>query len=236
MKTHANGRGGRTRRSRVGTTLVEVAIASTVLLMTAGTTITAIANMRGAALIATTSSQLSEKGERAMARIIEDLSRSGVAVVGGNAYPHLFDNGVAGAGFSQHDYVCATQAAAIGDPDYVVPGSIVFLQPADNDPVGDPEHGRPDIDANGQLVWDASEFSYVVVTVNGRNYLERRTDAGSPQTICSDVEWMRFDSSLTPGVNTPLDALRVQLSLRAVDGDGRVLTWNGSAIVRLRNG
>jgi len=221
---------------RSGTTIVEIAIASTVLLMTAGATITAISDMRGAALIATTSSQLSEKGERAMAQIIEDLARSGVATRDGNVYPHLFDNGDADTAFDHHDYVCATQAAEPGDPDYVVTRSIVFLQPADNDPLGDPEHGRPDVDANGRLVWDASEFSYVVVTINGRNYLQRLTDAGSPATICSDVEWIRFDDSTTPGVNTPLDALRVRLGLRAVDGDGRALTWTSSAVVRLRNG
>lgn len=224
------------RRSRAGTTIVEIAIASTVLLMTAGATITAVADMRGAAMITTTSSQLSEKGERAMARIIQDLARSGVAVESGKAYPHLFDDGDAAFAFDAHDYVCATQAAPVGDPDHVVTRSIVFLQPADNDPVGDPEHGRPDVDANGQLVWDASEYSYVVVTVNGRNQLQRRVDAGSPETICNDVEWIRFDDSTTPGVNTPLDALRVQLSLRAVDGDGRVLTWTSEAVVRLRNG
>ncbi len=223
-------------KRRAGATILEVAISSLMLLMTAGATIQAITDMRGAATITTTSSKLSEQGERALAQIIADLRRSGVATVGGLNYPHLYLDGDAGAGFDHHDYDSAVQFLAPSDPDYVTPRSIVFLQPADNDAPGTPGAGRPDTDANGQLVWDAREFSYVVVTVNGRNQLQRRIDALSSEVVCSDVEWVRFDDAATPGVNVPATALQVRLALRAVDAGGRQVTWFGEAVVRLRNG
>jgi hypothetical protein len=226
---------GRARR-RAGATIVEIAVSSTLLLATAGATIQAIADMRGAATLTTTTSKLSEQGERALARIIADLRRSGFATVGGLSYPHLYLDGDAGLGFDHHDYDSATQFLAPSDPDYVTPRSIVFLQPADSDAPGTPGAGRPDVDANGQLLWDTSEFSYVVVSVNGRNQLQRRTDAGSPVVIASEVEWIRFDDAATPGVNVPANALQVRLALRAVDPGGREVRWFGEAVVRLRNG
>ncbi len=235
MKTFDSKTGAR-RRGRAGATILEVAVSSLLLMMTAGATVRSVMDMKGAATIATASTRLTEQGERAMARIIDDLRRSGFAVVGGRSYPHLFEDGDAGNDFDAHDYAVATQAVAPGEPGYVMPRSIVFLQPADNDAVGTPGHGRPDVDVNGQLMWAAEEFSYVVVTVNGRNQLQRRTDAGAPTVIANDVEWVRFDDAATPGVDLPANALRVRLGLRDVDAEGRVITWNGEATVRLRNG
>ena len=226
----------RRARGRRGATLLEMTIAVTLLLMTAAATIRAVTEMRGAATIASTSTRLSEQGQRALAALMADLRRSGVATVAGLSYPHLFDDGDAAPEFDAHDYVVAAQAAAPGDPGYVTTRSIVFLQPADADPPGTPGHGRPDVDADGRLVWDASEFSYVVVTVGGRNVLQRRVDAGAPRTVCSDVEWVRFDDATTPGVDLPVGALRVRLGLRAVDGEGRVIVWTGEAVARMRNG
>lgn len=226
------------RRARrcAGATLIEVAVSSVLLMMTAGATIRSVMDMRGAATITTASTKLSEQGERALARIIGDLRRSGFATVGGLNFPHLFEDGDAATAFDAHDYTPAQQAVAPNDPQYVVPRSIVFLQPADNDALGDPGHGRPDVDANGALMWDAQEFSFVVVTVGGRNQLQRRVDGAAPEVIASDVEWVRFDDAATAGVDVPANALRVQLSLRDVDAQGRVVRWTGEAVVRLRNG
>ncbi len=224
------------RRRRAGATVLEIAVSSLLLMMTAGATVRSVMDMQGAATITTASTKLTEQGERAMARIINDLRRSGFATVGAKTYPHLFEDGDAAMEFDAHDYEPAEQSVAVGEPGYVTPRSIVFLQPADNDVMGDPGYGRPDVDVNGQLVWAAEEFSYVVVSVNGRNQLQRRVDAGSPVVLASDVEWVRFDDSATPGVSLPANALRIRLALRDVDAEGRVLTWSGEATVRLRNG
>ncbi len=224
------------RRGRVGATVLEVAISSLLMLMTAGATVRSVMDMKGAATITSASTKLTEQGERALARIIDDLRRSGFVAVGGRTYPHLFEDGIAGFDFAAHGHVPAEQSVSAEDPDYVTPRSIVFLQPADDDPVGTAGHGRPDVDVNGRLVWGAAEFSYLVVSVNGRNQLQRRTNGGSPRVIASDVEWVRFDDAATPGVDLPANALRVRLALRTVDAQGRVVTWNGDATVRLRNG
>lgn len=226
-------RGARARR---GATLLEVVISATLLLMTAGATITSIADMRGAATTATTNTRLAEQGQRAMARIIDDLRRSGFALENGKVFPHLFEEGDAAPEFDLHDHVPAQQAAVFGSPDYVAPRAIVFLQPGDADLPGTPGFGRPDVGADGELVWDAREFSYVTTTINGRNVLQRRVDGVAPTTVCSDVEWIRFDDSATPGAQIPATALRVQLALRALDGEGRVVRWRSEAVVRLRNG
>lgn len=229
-------RSSKQARRNAGATILEVAVSSVLLLMTAGATIRSVADMRGAATITTASTRISEQGERALARIISDLRRSGFATSGGLTYPHLFEDGDASADFDAHDHAVAQQAVAADHPDYVNPRSIVFLQPADNDAVGSAGHGRPDVDANGRLVWDAREFSFVVVTVAGRNQLQRRTDAAAPEVIASDVEWVRFDDAATPGLTIPANALRVRLALRDVDAQGRVVRWTGEAVIRLRNG
>jgi len=225
------------RRARAGTTVLEITIASVVLLMTAGMTIRAVFDMRGAATLTTVNSQLSTQGERAMERIIDDLRRSGVASRSTLIYPHLFDAGDAGSGFDVHDHTPAPQAVADDAPGYVTPREIVFLQPADTDAPGTAGAGRPDVDANGELVWDAREFSYVVVAVNGRNELQRRVDGAAPQVICRDVEWMRVEDNTSPGsTGLPARALRVRLALRDVDATGRAISWQTEAVVRLRNG
>lgn len=226
----------RARGPRAGVTVLEITIASVLLLMTAGMTIRAVVDMRGAATLTTVNSQLSAQGERAMERIMDDLRRSGVASVGVLNYPHMFNAGDAGNGFDVHDHVPAPQSVPDDDPSYVTPREIIFLQPADADAPGTAGAGRPDVDANGELVWDTREFSYVVVAVNGRNELQRRIDGGSPQVVCRDVEWIRFDDNLQPGLGAlPFDVLRVRLALRDVDATGRALRWETEAIVRLRN-
>lgn len=225
------------RGARAGATVLEITIASVLLLMTAGMTIRAVFDMRGAATLTTVNSQLSAQGERALERIMDDLRRSGVASLGGLNYPHLFDAGDAANAFDVHDHEPAPQVAAVGSPDYVTPREIVFLQPADEDAPGTPGAGRPDVDANGDLVWDTREFSYVVVAVNGRNELQRRIDGASPQVVCRDVEWIRVEDNTSPGsADLPTRALRVRLALRDVDATGRTVRWESEAVVRLRNG
>ena len=235
----------RSRKSRAGFTLIEVVIAATILILMVGSLVAALDGLRGVTVSSNTEVKLQEAGERALKSIITDIKRSGAGPMGAKTYPFLFDNGdasqswngVAGLGFDAHTHVPATKLAQAGDPDFGPDREMVFLQPADVD--GD---GRPDIDANGALVWDVNEFSYVLVTgaVDGRNYLQRRTNGAAPRTVATGLERIVFDNVDTTGVVgagpiLPLEAIRVQIFLREVDDAGHVHRYQAQAVVGMRN-
>jgi hypothetical protein len=217
------------RRSH-GFTLTEMAISCAVLVVMGGAVIEVVEQLGAIRTSASTATRLQEAGERALLRIVRDLARSGTTVVGGKSYPHVFADGDAAAAFDNHDHTPADQHGEAGDPDFGPSREIVFLAPADAD--GD---GVPDLDPDGALVWDAAEFSYVLVTVNGVNELQRRTDAANAERVARDVERVVFDDAATDPTLTA-DSVRVRLWMRAVDGEGIVQRYLAQAVVRLRNG
>ena len=232
---------GASKSTTAGFTLVEMAIATTILLLIAGSLVTALDGLTGITVTGSTESKLQAAGEHAMSMIIADIQRSsGPVVLNGKTYPFLFENGDASqnwaqtpvAGFDPHTHPPAASQAQPGDPDFGPDREMVFLQPADAD-----NDGRPDIDPNGQLVWDPTEFSYVVVTgaLDGRNYLQRRRDGAGPRTAASGVERIVFDDAASSGFTIPLDSIRVQLFLREVDQERRVHRYTAQAVVRMRN-
>lgn len=221
--------------------MIEVAIASTILILIAGSLITALDGLSGVTMTGNSQTKLQAAGERALSNIIADIKRSGAVIVGANNYPFIFEAGDASenalgvptAGFGVHTHAQAAKAAAPGDPDFGANREMVFLQPADAN-----ADGRPDLDVNGALIWDPREFSYVVMTgaVDGRNYLQRRTDGAAPRTIASGIERIVFDDAESSGFVIPLDSIRVQLFLRDVDGQGITHRYAAQAVVRMRNG
>jgi len=231
----------RLRTTRAGFTMVEVAIAATILILIAGSLITALDGLRGVTITGSSQTKLQAAGERALTSIIADIKRSGAVVQGGNNYPFIFEAGDASetvfgvpiGGFGVHTHAPAAKAAQPGDLDFGANREMVFLQPADAN-----ADGRPDLDVNGALIWDAREFSYVVVTgaVDGRNYLQRRTDGVAPRTVASGVERLVLDDSASSGFAIPLDSIRVQLFLRDVDEKGITHRYTAQAVVRMRNG
>ena len=221
--------------------MLEMAIAGTILLLIVGALTAALDGLRGVTITGSMDSKLQQAGERALKSIITDMKRSGAATVGAKTYPFLFDAGDASLDFSgagavpaggwlMHSHAQATKQAQPGDPGFGPDREIVFLQPADVD--GD---GRPDVDANGNLVWDASDFSYVLISgaVDGRNYLQRRTNGGTPQTVASGVERIVFDDQASAGLQ--MSGIRVQIFLREVDDKGLVHRYQTQAIVGMRN-
>jgi len=170
-------------------------------------------------------------GERAFARIIADLRRSGSVTVGANNYPYLFDDGNAGGTFAAHSHAPAQHEAQAGDPDFGSTREIVFALPADAD-----GNGVPDTDAAGNLVWGAAESSYVLVTrATGVNALERRTNAAQPEAVATYVERVAFDTNATD-ITIPLDAVRVRIYFRLQEPNGFLYRNFVETVVKLRNG
>lgn len=214
---------------RGGFTLVEMSIALVILLVLAGSLTQTSRALKGITITGSIQEALQEDGVRAMRSIIDDLRRSGDLV----DYPYLFLDGNANGGFDAHDHAAATKTAVDGEPDFGPNREIVFLLPADAD-----ADGVPDVDAAGALEWDATEFSYVVVTdAEGVNVLQRRVDGANPRTIARHVERIAFDDSTTAGLGeVPVDAVRVRLFLRMRDDQGTVHRYSTESVVQLRNG
>lgn len=233
----------RTKNSRLGFTLVELAIGSGILFLLAASLVQSIARLRGLTTTGSTQTQLQNMGEKAMAAIVGDLRRSGFANVGVGltAYPHLFDDGAATGAYAIHSHPAASDDAAPGDNDYGPNREIVFVQPLDADDDTSTANGLhpdgiPDVDALGQRVWDTLQYSFVVVThADGINYLERRTNGANPRVIAHHIERITFDD-VNSDITLPLDTVRVRIWFREQDADGTLQRYFAEARVHLRNG
>lgn len=246
--THTRAAAHRVRR---GFTLVEMAIVATILILLSGALVSSLESLRDATLTSSVESKLQEAGEKAMRQIVDDLRRSGVVTVdfgaGLVAYPGFFFDGDTAATATSaevnamHAHPAPVQNAVAGDPDFGASREIVFLQPLDADTWGPPAvvgvpDGIPDLDANADLVWDPTEFSYVLVTgVDGINRLERRTNGINPTTVASFVERVVFENNAF-NFAIPLSAVRIRIFLRQVDSQGVVHRYQTDATVQLRNG
>jgi hypothetical protein len=146
-------------------------------------------------------------------------------------YPYLFEDGDAQVPFADHAHEPAAKEAEVGDDDFGPNREIVLCRPADAD-----TDGVPDVDVDGDLVWSAYEVSYVLVTEDGVNRLQRRIDAGEPRTVASHVERVTFDDAASSGYEVPLGAVRVRIWFRTADGTGRLHRYFVESTIKLRNG
>lgn len=108
---------------------------------------------------------------------------------------------------------------------------VVFLLPADDD--GD---GRPDLDADGEIVWGAAEHSFVVVPDGDLQRLERRTQGGPTRVVARNVERLRFDDAESSGYEVPLGCLRVRVTLVGSSDEGHRVARELELVLRPRNG
>jgi type II secretory pathway pseudopilin PulG len=214
---------------RAGASLVELLITIMIFVTLIAGAFASLNSMMGLAKSADASARLQSDAQRALGSIARDMRNSGLVTVGTVAYPGFFLDGNPAAPFGAHVHAAPIKSAAPGDADFGPNREIVFALPADAD--GD---RRPDVDAAGAAVWDAREFSYVVVAdAEGRNHLERRIDAASPVRLASDVERLVFDDTATdPSV--PFGAVRVRIFFRAREA-GRTIRQAAETTVRLRN-
>ena len=221
-----------TRRSKSGFTLLEAAIASTLLVIVFSALAAAIQSMQGLAATAKERGALQTNGQDALIEITRDLRRSGIVDFGGTRYPIVFDDGDPGVGFPEHAHLPANKNGAAGDEDAGPDRSILFLAPQDAD--GD---RRPDVDGDGELLWDGSVCGYVLVTNDqGVNVLQRRVEGRPIEVVARFVERVAFDDAASSGWEIPLGSVRVRLWLRRVDGSGQVQRFFTEAVVALRNG
>ena len=213
----------RTKASN-GFTIIEFAIAITVLGLFAGMLVHSLQRMQGLANTSTVRSLVQDSGEKALKRINQDLRRSGFV----NGYPQFFLNG---AGPGPHQHPPAQKQAQPGDPDFGADREILFLQPADFD-----GNGIPDLDPSGNLIWDPTEFSYVLVTgPDGVNYLERRIDGAQPRMVARDVERVEFEDNNNPPASVPIGCVRVRIFYRKADQSGTMHMHSAESLIRLRN-
>ncbi|HTF89003.1 MAG TPA: prepilin-type N-terminal cleavage/methylation domain-containing protein [Planctomycetota bacterium] len=231
MKQHSR----TTRRS--GFSALEMMVAVTLLSILAGSLTMAIKHMRNLTSSSSVQSTLQLSAERAMKRIAADLSRSGTIAMPGGNVPFRFDDGNPITFFQNHAHAPAQHHAVAGDSDFGPSTELVFAQPQENDLPGSYGNDVPDIDANADLIWDAVEFSYVLITgPDGINYLQRRTDAANPVTIASNVERVVFDDQISSGNVLPVESLRVRLFFRKLDAQGVLHRHSVEQIIKLRNG
>lgn len=218
--------------SRRGITLLELMIGVVILLMLVGSLMQSLRSMSRGASYASIDGELQGQAEHALRAIIASLKPSGFATVGGNAFPYLFRDGNATGAYSASAHPPATHTANPGDPDFGPNLEIVFVQPLDAN--GD---NRPDLDAAGQMIWSANQFSYVVVTrPDGANVLQRRIDGGSIREIAHHIERITFDDNTSSGFTVPLRAIRVRIWLKERDERGAIHRYFTEAVVKLRNG
>ncbi len=150
---------------RNGFTLLEVVMSATILGILARSLIMLSTGMSSMSQSGGSLSLLQHEATKAQEAILEDLRRSGLRVVGGKAFPHVFTGPDPGdPAFSVHAYVPAPQSAGPGDVDFGPMGSVVFLSPADADGDERPDmdvdrNGTPELDGNrdGNLTEDPSD-------------------------------------------------------------------------------
>lgn len=215
-----------------GFTVPELAVVAAIFAIVAGLVARSLSSIRSLTRTGSEIADLEDAGERALRSIVEDLKRSGFVELAGADYPYLFDDGAALDPFALHAHPPAAKQAQSGDPDFGPNREIVFVIPADAD-----ENGVPDLDAEGNLLWEPTEYSYVVLTgADGVNVLERRTDGGSPRTIARHVERIVFDDPASSGFEVPLGTMRIRIDFRAEDVERRRFRHSREVLVRLRNG
>jgi hypothetical protein len=218
--------------SRRGFSILEMLISMSVLMMLMGALVQTLGSLRSLATVSGARTTLQAMGDRALVRVVDELRSSGAVVSGTRSYPFVFDGGDAGEVFTIHTHTPAEGTAVAGDPDFGPDREIVFLVPRDQD--GD---RRPDLDADGELVWALEERSFVVNThADGVNYLELRQDGVEPRVIGTHVERVVFDTAESSAFQIPLNSVRVRLYFKRQDSQGNTIRYQTEAVVvALRN-
>lgn len=201
------------RNRRAGFSLVEMAVATTVLVtLGAGLTL-AVDRLRNYTAQGSAESSLELEAARAKAIINADLRRAGFYTDSAGAdWPQLIDS-------------------------ITSPGSreVLYKQPALGVVGGEGEDKNRTlalVDENGNRVWDERVFR-LRLGADGR--LLRLIDDAQPMTVARHVEQVVIEDNTSSGYTVPLDALRVRLDFARLDENGRSLRLRTEWIVQLRN-
>ncbi len=181
------------RNRRSGFTLIEVMLSATILAVLARSLVMVSRGIGSLAQTGGSLSLLQEQSIKAQTALFADLRNSGLMMVAGRTFPHVFEGGEPGVGFEAHAFAPGSQTAEANEVDFGVHGAIVFLEPADMDRDGRPDmdldlNGVPELDGNRDgvlseewadtqawdenlyrvdpetgLVWDLAEVRYAVL-------------------------------------------------------------------------
>lgn len=253
-------------KGRQGLSLVEILLVASILGLLARALVESTGSLSRVTSTGSVQALLQEQGEKALRSIIDDLRMSGFVTLGNfRSYPLTFDDGDAPWDEHDHVPATQTAEAGDPDfgPSreivFVQPSDIDGDGRPDVDIDG---NGTPELDADHDgsrsdgeaaaagwdpsantvmletgLVWSHQELSYVLVTLpDGRNWLERRVDAGAGRTrrVARDVERVQFDTRFTDPT-LGVGAVRVRVFLRVRDSGGLVYRAQNEATVILRN-
>ncbi len=222
----------RTGSRRAGMSLVEYSIAGALLSVVVGTLLSSTQSMITVRTTENSRLQLQHMGEKALRSIVSDLRVSGfdVELATGKQYPEVFNDGNATGGFALHAHPPVSEGVVAGVPGFGVNKEIVFLLPADDD-----RNGVPDLSATGDLIWDASDFSYVLVEgPGGVSQLERREEGELDRIVTTHVERLLFERQ-ADDASIPFAAVRVRIWFRMPDSTGLFHPHFVESTVRLRN-
>jgi predicted alpha-1,6-mannanase (GH76 family) len=199
----------RSQERRAGFSLVEMAIATTVLVaLGAGLTL-AVGRLRSRAAQGSAQSSLEVEAARARASITHDLRKSGVFTDdAGTGWPQLF----------------------AGGPDGQSREVVYRLPQLTEDPAT--RRTTAVLDENGERVWDDRRFRLELMD-DGR--LLRTAEGEQPVTFARHVQRIVVDDNASSGYTVPLDALRVRMDFARTDDSGRSLRLSREWTVQLRN-
>ncbi|MFT4646890.1 MAG: prepilin-type N-terminal cleavage/methylation domain-containing protein [Planctomycetota bacterium] len=152
--------------NRSGFTLLEVVLSAAILGVLARSLVSVSAGMSSLSNAGGSLSLLQEQATKAQEALLGDLRQSGLMMVDGLSYPHVFEGGAPGVGFGQHAYVPGIQQANANEADFGAHRAVIFLEPADMDGDGRPDmdldlNGIPELDVNrdGVLSEDAADIA-----------------------------------------------------------------------------
>lgn len=218
--------------SRSGFSLLEASFATALLILVFGGLAAAIRSMQQLAHTAKERGAVQTEGQDALVEIVQDMRRSAVTLAAGVRYPILYTDGDPGPGYPEFTHLPANKSGEPNDEDSGPDQAILFLLPRDED--GD---RRPDVNENGELIWDDAVHGYVLVTgPDGVNRLERRQEGQPARVVARFVERLVFDDAASSNWEIPLGSVRVRLFFRKPDASGQVQRFFTEGIIALRNG
>jgi hypothetical protein len=145
----------RTSTRRSGTSLIEMMIVITILVILTRSLLESSKSMSQMTESTNTRALLAEQAQEAISAIVDDFHATGIRTVNGVKYPYVYENGDAADGsYPGHDHLPALQAAVAGDTDFGVPHSMIFVLPSDLDSNQRPDldgdlNGTPELDGDG---------------------------------------------------------------------------------------
>ena len=214
------------RRTRAGAgfTLVEAALALTAFVALLAGFLFSVERMSNAYGEGEVSHALAIEAFDAARSITQEISRAGFRDQHGERMPVLFADGDPGVDHPAFAHEPPGSGEAVRE--------ILYRLPRDGD--GD---GWPDVDANGEAVWESAWHGLLCLPLeDGTDALVRRAEDGTTVVLARNVARLVFETPAETGFAIPLDSLRFTLTLRRADADGRACEFEVQRVVRLRNG